>query len=64
MHYLFGYLTLGQLVVVLILVAIVQGDYIIDNANSTIQYTGSKPWPQVDPILYPMDPSKLYDGTV
>jgi hypothetical protein len=58
MHWQF--LKLGQLVVALILLALAQADYKIDDANSTIQYSGNY-WSRSTSDN--LDFSKIYDGT-
>ena len=57
MHDLF--LTLGQFLIALVLVGFSQADYIIDDSNSTIQYTGMWAWNLGD-----TDPTKLFGSTV
>ena len=57
MHDLF--LTLGQLLIALVLVCFAQAGYIIDDSNSTVQYTSM--WAR---NLGDADPTKLFDSTV
>ena len=50
----------GRLVVVLIVVVLAQADYIMDDSNSTIQYSGY--WTRAD--ILSVNSSKVYNGTV
>lgn len=52
-------LTFGWLIVALVLVALTQADYNVDDSNSTIQYHG--PWSH-DTLN--LDPAKLFNDTV
>lgn len=58
MHY--RSLTFGQFIVAFILVVLAQGDYVIDDSNSTVQYPGF--WTRAD--IVSLNSSKVYDGTV
>ena len=53
-------LTFGRLIVALVLVALTEADYYMDDSNSTIQYHG--------PLWFHdtsnLDPSKLFNQTV
>jgi hypothetical protein len=59
MHYR---LQLGQLLVAL-LVVFAQADYIIDDSNSTIHYSGGV-WNRIIHPTFDEDSTKLYNGTL